>query len=442
MKTCDWASLRLRRQALENELLAGGKATDPFPVLGLFDSPQLQKKCSEIYTNNKLNLESQTGIVARIPKEEKIKIGYFSMDFCQHPVSYLVAELIESHDRTKFEVYGFSFGIYTNDPMRMRMEKAFDRFFDIQSFSEFDAARLSREQRLDIAVDLGGHTRDARPRIFAERAAPIQINYLGYPGTWGNNCVDYIVGDKVAIPDENRAHFSEKIIYMPNSFQVNPSYRTIAKNNLSKRDLGLPDESFVFCCFNNSWKINPEMFGQWMKILQRVPTSILWLYADNLSASANLKLEATKQGVPADRIIFSKWTPRDEYIAQFKYADLFLDTLPYNAGTTASDALWAGLPVLTLMGRSFAGRMAASLLTSIGIPELITYSRDEYCSVAIELASNPEKLASINTKLAQNRSTTSLFDTKLFANHLETAYKAAYERYHSGQPPDHIHVGT
>jgi predicted O-linked N-acetylglucosamine transferase (SPINDLY family) len=324
--------------------------------------------------------------------------------------------------------------------MRQRVEKGLDSFLDVKHLSDLDIARLSREHEIDIAIDLGGHTHDSRPRLFAERAAPIQINYLGYPGTWANDCMDYFIGDTGTIPVESRAYFSEKIIYLPYSFQVNPSHRPTASDKRSRQDLGLPNESFVFCCFNNSWKITPKVFEEWMQILQQVPDSVLWLYADNLACEENLKSEAAKHGVSVERIFFAKRVQRDVYLAQFQHADLFLDTLPYNAGTTASDALWAGVPVLTQIGKSFAGRMAASLLTTIGVPELITHGKEEYCSLAVELASNPERLATIKTKLTQNRMSAPLFNTELFARHIESAYKAAYSRYHAGLPPDHIYV--
>jgi protein O-GlcNAc transferase len=440
MKVCAWDKLEQRRQTLEENLLTGGKASTPLPVLGLFDNPDFQKRCAEIYARDTFSLGGRLGVLAQRPKRNKIRIGYFSMDFREHPVSNLTIELFELHDRSKFEIYGFSFGANSHDSMRQRVEKAFDKFLDVKNLGVFDIAILSRQHEIDIAIDLGGHTQDSRPQIFSARVAPIQINYLGYPGTWGSDCMDYFIGDKITVPDENIAHFSEKIVFLPNSFQVNPSHRPIVSSKPSSQDHGLPKDSFVFCCFNNSWKITPELFGQWMQVLQEVQNSVLWLYAGNLSSETNLRSEAVKHGVLVDRIIFAKQVPRDAYLAQFQHADLFLDTLPYNAGTTASDAIWAGLPVLTQIGKSFASRMAASLLTTIGAPELITHSKEEYCSLAIELASNPKRLAAIKAKLTQNRRTTPLFDTKLFAKHIEAAYQAAYDRYHAGLPPDHIDV--
>ncbi len=440
MTICNWTNLKQRVLVLEERLTARSKVSQPFTILGLFDNPKLHKHCADVYVKDNFYFANQLGTITKKAKRKKIRIGYFSMDFGEHAVSYLTAELFELHNRIDFEVYGFSFGVNTLCPMRQRLEKAFDKFLDVRHLSNLDIVRLSRQHEIDIAIDLGGHTKESRPEIFSARVAPIQINYLGYLGTWGGNYMDYLIGDKIIVSNENLKHFSEKIIFLPNSFQVNPSHRFVSTNKLFKQDYGLPLESFVFCCLNNNWKITPEVFTQWMQILREVPNSVLWLLADNLWSEKNLKLEAIKHGVSVDRIIFAKRMPLEEYQAQFKQADLFLDTLPYNAGTIASDALWACLPVLTQIGKSFASRVAASLLVNIGVPELITQTKEEYYSLAIELALNPKKLAKIKAKLVQNQMTTTLFDTKLFSKHVEAAYKAVYERYHAELPPGHIYV--
>ena len=440
MKICDWAVLHERCQTLEKRLLNGERASTPFVVLGLFDKPQLQKRCAELYAERALGFTSPLAAIARRPRRDKIRIGYFSMDFREHPVSHLIAELIELHDRRRFEVFGFSFGINTRDPMRQRLEKSFDKFLDVKDLSDTQITELSRELEIDIALDLGGHTKDSRPQIFTERAAPIQISYLGYPGTWGAHCMDYLIGDKVVITDSNREHFFEKIIFLPNQFQVNPSYRPIASSQKSRNDYGLPEKSFVFCCFNNNWKIISSVFYQWLRILQKVPQSVLWLYVDNPTSATNLREEAIKHGLSPERVIFAGSVTREKYLEQYKFADLFLDTRPYNAGTTASDALWAGLPVLTQVGESFASRMAASLLANIGIAELITHTDEEYEALAVALASNPEKLANIKAMLTNNRLKKPLFDTPSFTKHIESAYQEAYERYQNGLPIDHIHI--
>jgi predicted O-linked N-acetylglucosamine transferase (SPINDLY family) len=364
------------------------------------------------------------------------------MDFREHPVAHLTADLFELHDRNQFEVYAFSFGKNNQDPMRQRLEKSFDKFLDVDHLNHIDIARLSRELKIDIGIDLGGHTKDSRPQIFSERAAPIQVNYLGYPGTWGRPCMDYFIGDKTTITSKSRDYFLEKIVYMPEQFQVNPISRPRSERHRKRTELGLPVDAIVFCCFNNNWKITPIIFESWMRILRKLPRSVLWLYAENPWATKNLVKRASECGVSSERLIFSKRISLEEYIVQYRHADLFLDTVPYNAGTTASDALWAGLPVLTCAGESFACRMAASLSETVGLPELFTRSLDQYEALAIEIASDPERLKMLKDRLMQKLSTTSLFDTSRFTRHLESAYKTMYERCHADLPPDDIYIST
>jgi predicted O-linked N-acetylglucosamine transferase (SPINDLY family) len=440
MQLCDWANLEdqlasLKARVLDNELVCA-----PFIALGLFDDPQLQKRCSMIYAKTKIYPASPVEIISKRQRGEKIRIGYFSMDFRDHPVSHLIADLVKLHNRNKFKIYGFSFGIKTNDPIRKRLEKTFDKFFDTRTLSDLNTARLSREQGIDIAIDLGGYTQNSRPGIFACRAAPIQISYLGFPGTTGSSQLDYFIGDKIAVTDENRVHFTEKIIFLPNSFQANPSHLTINSKKLSRDAFGLPEGLFVFCCMNNTWKINPDNVASWARILRKVPASVLWLSVSNTVARSNLLKTFTKEGIDNDRLIFSNRVTRVAYLDQYRFADLFLDSLPYNAGATASDALRMGLPVLTLAGRSFAGRMAASLLSNIGLSELVTTYIEQYESLAIELATNRDKLAAIKQRLCINFSSTPLFDARLFTQHIESAFQTAYSRYQSGLLPDHIYV--
>ena len=440
IKICNWNELSSRLTSLQNGIEIRRKYSNPFPVLGLFDSPKLQQSAAEIYAKEKYRPVNKLGPIKRRSKSGQIRVGYFSSDFREHPVSYLIADLFELHDRGRFETYAFSFGVNTQDQMRKRLEKSFDKFLDVHRLGEVEIARLSRELKIDIAIDLGGYTKDARPQIFSERAAPIQINYLGYPGTWGDSCMDYFIGDQETITENNRKYFAEKIVYMPHQFQVNPISRAMANQKRNRSDYGLPEHAFVFCCFNNNWKISPASFELWMNILRKVPESVLWLYAENPFVYSNVADNARKFGVTEDRIIFTKKLSREAYMAQYLYADLFLDTLPYNAGTTASDALWTGLPVLTLAGQSFAGRMATSLLKNVGLPELITHTPEQYEALAIELATNPERLIMLKDRLAVNRSTAPLFDTASFTRHLESAYELMYEHYHSDLPPDHIYI--
>jgi len=378
--------------------------------------------------------------IERYPKHKKIRIGYFSADFKNHPVSHLTAELYEIHDRNRFEIYAFSYGPDTKDEMNLRIKVGVDHFHDVRTMSYEDAAILARSVELDIAVDLGGYTQDARTEIFAMTVAPIQISYIGYLGTMGANYYDYLVADRTLIPEEKQHHYSEKIVYMPNSYQVNVSKRSVSEASLLRHELGLPNTGFVFSCFNNSFKITPSTFTGWMRILKAVRGSVLWLFENNKNAAKNLKKEAIKFGINGDRLVFAAHMPVEEHLNRIKQADLFIDTLPYNAHTTTSDALRMGVPVLTCIGNSFASRVAASLLNAVNLPELITTTQEQYESLAIELATHPEKLKIIKDKLAHNLSTAPLYDTPLFTQHLESAYLTMYDRYQQGLEPDHIYV--
>jgi predicted O-linked N-acetylglucosamine transferase (SPINDLY family) len=350
-----------------------------------------------------------------------------------------LAGLIESHDRSQFDVTAFSYGPDTQDPMRRRLEMGFDRFIDVRTRSEREIALLARSMNIDIAVDLGGYTGGSRTRIFSLRAAPIQVNYLGYPGTMGSGYMDYLVADETLIPADDHQHYSEKIIYLP-SFQANDPKRNISDRVFTRLELGLPSSAFVFCCFNTSYKIMPDTFGSWMRILSRVPDSVLFLDAKSETIKVNLRAEARRRGIGPDRIVFGAALKLPDWLARHRVAGLFLDTLPYNAGTTASDALWAGLPVLTRIGSSFTGRMAASLLRALELQELITWSAQQYEELAVALAMNPDHLAEIKRRLLQNRASKPLFDQHLFTRHLESAYRSVHERYMTDLPPDHIRV--
>lgn len=316
-----------------------------------------------------------------------------------------------------------SFGPASQGEMRQRLIPAFDRFVDVRDYGDREVALLLRQWQIDIAIDLKGYTTSARPGILAHRPAPIQVNYLGYPGTMGVSHIDYILADKVVIPESDQHYYQEKIVYLPDTYQANDQKRQIATELPSRAELGLPENGFVFCCFNNNYKITPVLFDIWMRLLQQVPTSVLWLFENNPTVSRNLRQEAIKRGIVPERLVFAPAIKLDKHLSRIRQADLFLDTLPYNAHTTASDALWAGLPVLTCKGNTFAGRVAASLLSAIGLPELVTNSLAEYEALALHLATNPEVLAEIKTKLARNRDTHPLFDTKLFCRNIEAAYR-------------------
>jgi len=428
MKVCRWSNFADNLEIIKNKVLANERVANPFPLLALTDNALLQRQCSEIYVEDKYPFNSALGPISKYPENEKIRIGYFSADFHDHATGYLMAELLELHDKDKFELSGFSFGPIKNDEMRQRLEKSFDKFLEVGDKADIDIAQLSRNLKIDIAVDLKGFTQDARTAIFSYRAAPIQVNYLGYPGTMGVDYIDYIIADKTLIPLDSQSAYSEKVVYLPHSYQVNDRKRVIAEKRFSRQELGLPDKGFVFCSFNNGYKILPTNFDSWMRILKSVDESVLWLFEDNHLASESLRNEVQKRGVDPSRLVFAKMMSLPEHLARHQQADLFLDSFPYNAHTTASDALWAGLPLLTQMGESFASRVAASLLYAIDLPELVTSSQAEYESLAIELAKNPLKLESIKKRLALNRLTTPLFDTPLFTINLEAAYIEMWQR--------------
>ena len=440
MKLCDWTEYEGQLAELMARLGRGMKSSSCFTVLTLTDSLVVQRKSAEIWVSDKHPASQVLGPIPKRVRAPKIRIGYYSADFHNHATTILMAGLLERHDRSCFDLIGFSFGPDRQDEMRQRVSAAFDQFIDVRDKSDQEVAQLSRLLGIDIAVDLKGYTQDNRMGIFSYRAAPMQVSYLGYPGTVGAPYMDYLIADRTLVPEQSQVHYSEKIVYLPGSYQVNDRQRRISEHIFTKAEVGLPEQGFVFCCFNNNYKITPVMLDSWVRILNAVPGSVLWLFEDNVTASTNLRKEAAQRGLDPNRLVFATQMILSEHLARHRLADLFLDTLPYNAHTTASDALWAGLPVLTQAGESFAARVAASLLNAIGLPELIVEKQAEYESLAIKLALNPIKLNALKEKLQQNRLTTPLFDTGLYTRNLEAAYSAMYERYQSDMPPDHIHL--
>lgn len=440
MKICDWNGLDAKLDELRERIQHSGKVTNPFLVLTLLDEPGLHKQAAMLYAASN-NLQATEAVTpTRHIVSDKIRIGYYSADFHNHATAYLMAELLEKHDPDRFEVYGFSFGTNKQDKLQQRVAAAFSRFFDVSQKNDEEIAQLSREIGIDIAVDLKGYTQFARSGIFAHRCAPIQVNYLGYPGTMGTEHIDYIIADRTIIPDDAQNYYTEKIVYLPHSYQVNDAQRKISEKIFTRQDVGLPDTGFVFCCFNNNFKILPDTFDIWMRLLQAVDCSVLWLLEDNPAAATNLRQAAEARGVTGDRLVFARRLPVDEHLARHRLADLFIDSLPYNAHTTASDALWAGVPLLTCAGRSFASRVAASLLTAIELPELVTCSANEFETRALELARDNDQLAALRLKLAQHRLTTPLFDTALYTQHIESAYRKMYEIFRAGLSPQNIEI--
>ena len=439
IQICDWTTFDSDLNLLLQKIYGHAKSSIPFPVIALVDSLFLQKQVALTFVEDKFPSTYSLPEIDKLVIQDKICIGYFSADFHDHATAYLMAELFEHHDRSRFELIAFSFGPdQHNDSMRKRVVSAFDRFIDVRNYSDEEVALLSRELGVAIAVDLKGFTTNCRTGIFALRAAPIQVNYLGYPGTMGASYIDYLIADHILIPEESRQFYTEKIAYLPNSYQVNDRTRQISDRVFTREEFGLPKTGFVFCCFNNNYKITPSTFDGWMRLLKQVEGSVLWLLEDNAKAAEHLRREAVRRGVLSERLIFAKRMVLPDHLARHRLADLFLDTSPYNAHTTASDALWAGLPVLTCIGESFASRVAASLLNAIHLPELITSTQAEYEALALELATNPKKLNTIKHKLEKNRLTTPLFDTGLFTGDIEKVYMAMYERYLADLPPEHI----
>jgi len=440
-KMCEWGGIEELIDKCCQDINHGRLASSPFPLIGFVDDPSAHLQAASLYVKKHFPTSKLTKTTFQVNAKVKIKIGYYSADFHNHATSYLMAQALEEHNSERFEIYAFSFGPVLKDDMRQRIKSLFYKFIEIGDLSDKEVVELSRSENIDIAVDLKGFTQYARTGIFAHKLAPLQINYLGYPGTLGAIYFDYVIADRALIPVDLQKFYSEKIVYLPNSYQANDARRKISNSTHNKVDLGLSAAGFVFCCFNNNYKILPNIFDIWMRILKSVEGSVLWLFEDNPFASRNLKLEAEKRGVDSSRLIFASKLPLDQHLARLRLADLFLDTLPYNAHTTASDALWAGLPLLTCPGKSFASRVAASLLHAVELPELVMDSLEAYEAKAIELAKDTSQLNAIKLKLEQNRKTSSLFDGKLFAQHLEMAYEAMFARYQAGLEPDVIDVG-
>jgi protein O-GlcNAc transferase len=432
---CDWSYYREDEARVRNGLAGQPTPGTAFRLLGTTSTLEEQLACARRVAA-RITIPKPAVLAKRAPTPRKpIRLGYFSANFHIHPVASLIAGLIEHHDRGSFEVIGYGFDTDDGSAMRRRLVRAFDRFADISELSDRDAARLIHADQVDILIDLHGWTPDGRARILAYRPAPIQVNYLGYPGTSGADFIDYIVADRVVLPPPQQRFFSERVVYLPDCYQCNDNARAIAEDTPSRAESGLPDRGFVFCCFNNSWKLNPRFFDIWMRLLRTVPDSVLWLYEANPLMQGNLAREAEVRGVPPDRVVLAPRLDWPRHLARHRLADLFLDTLPYGAHTTASDALWAGLPLLTCAGDTFAGRVGASLLRAVGMPELVTSSPEEYEALALRLARDAALLAGLRARLAQNRRTHPLFDTARYTRNLESAFYRMHEIATEGRAP-------
>ena len=429
---CDWSgSDRIVRDVVDG-VRQGRLVTRPFSFLTLSDDPDEQLRCARTYAQARFDPVPPPITDAGPLSNGRLRVAYLSADFHAHATAYLMAELFERHDRSRFEVFAISFGPDDGGPMRRRLEQGFEHFLDVRGMSDIDVARRMCALGIHIAVDLKGYTQDARPGILSHRPAPIQVNYLGFPGSMGAGFIDYILVDRFVVPAEQQPFFTEKLVHLPDSYQVNDGQRTIAARSPSRTDCGLPADGFVFCCFNNNRKITPSVFDIWMRLLGAVPGSVLWLLDDTDVARRNLCREARARDIDPERLVFAPRCGLPDHLARHRAADLFLDTLPYNAHTTASDALWAALPVLTCAGRSFASRVAGSLLHAVGLPEMVTESLPGYEAMALDLARRPERLAGIRGRLHDNRSTTSLFDADRFRRNIESAYTGMWRIWSEG----------
>lgn len=438
MLACDWSDMQELCRAIDRGVQAGDKVVDPFAYQAIASSEAHLLVCATTFSEHWF--PAQDNAVPRGSGKPRIHVGYLCGEFREQATSFLMARVYELHDKGRFKIFAFDNGYDDGSAMRRRLCKAFDEVIDISKLSDEAAADEIRRRDIDILVNLNGYFGLARPNLFAMRVSPVQVNYLGFPGTLGASYMDYLIADETVIPVSSRQHYREKIVYMPHCYQANDALRPIATRPPARSEYGLSQDGFVFCCFNNNYKITPETFDQWMRILSRVPGSVLWVFEGNTAAVRNLRAEAARRGVAAERLVFARDMPLPEHLARHALADLFLDTLPYNAHTTASDCLWAGLPLLTCTGNTFPGRVASSLLKAIGLPELITSTADAYEEKAVWLAQNPAALQALRRKLAGNRDRLPLFNSALSTRHLEQAYRVMRDRHLAGLPPESFSV--
>ncbi len=440
MLCCDWEAINEATAEIDQDVALGKLSAVPFAWQGVAKSQRSLQLCAELYTKANFPADARFSTRRPLANHDKIRVGYSSGELRDQATSHLIVGVLELHDSSRFEVYGVDNGWNDQSDVRRRIDASLHRMIDISKLGDSSAAAAIRENQIDILVNLNGYFGKQRTQVFAQRPSPIQVNYLGFPGTLGASYMDYIIADRYVVPEDQKVFYTEKVACLPNCYQANDGNKEIGTHKFSRMECGLPETGFVFCCFNNNYKILPDIFNCWMRILKHIEGSVLWLVEDNPSAASHLRNAARGLEVNPERLVFAKRISLPDHLARHRLGDLFLDTLPYNAHTTASDALWAGLPVLTCLGETFAGRVGASLLNAINLPELIATTLEDYERMAIELATDPEKLMKIKRKLADNRPTTPLFDTKLFTKHIEAAYTTMYERERAGLPPDHFSV--
>ena len=432
--SCDWARTTKLAQAVATLAAEGKSPVQPFTFLTYCSDPALQLACAKTYLSKEIPVLPQQLWNGKIWRNEKIRVAYLAVGFHEHPTAYSTVELFERHDRRRFEIFGVSLGPDDGSDIRTRIIRSFDQFHDVRSESSRDIATLLNDMQIDIVIDRSGYTLDARAELLAYRPAPIQVNYIGFPGTLGADFYDYVIADRIVLPLDQQAFYAEKIVHLPESYLVN-SKRAIAAQIPSRKEVGLPEEGFVFCSFNNNYKITPPVYDVWMRLLRAVEGSVLWLYQSNACAEANLRKEAAARGIDPGRLVFAGRVKLDEHLARHRLADLFLDTLPVNAHTTANDALWAGLPLVTCRGECFAGRVAASLLEAAGLKELVAKNLEDYEALALRLARDPSLLSEVRERLKQNHHSHPLFDTDRYRRHIEAAYIKMWEIWQRGEPP-------
>jgi predicted O-linked N-acetylglucosamine transferase (SPINDLY family) len=436
----DWDRFDTLADAVTWDVQMGQKVVEPFVYQAVSRSAQDLQRCAEIFAAARYPRADAPLWTGETYHHDKIRIGYVSGEFRYQATSILMAELFERHDKERFALYAFDNGWDDGSSLRARINRACDEVIDISGLGDLAAAAVIRQKEIDILVDLNGYFGADRTGVFALRPAPVQVNYLGFPGTMGADYMDYIIADAVVIPPDERAFYTEKVVYLPDAYQANDTRRRAAERVPTRAEFALPDQGFVFCCFNNTYKIAPDVFDVWMRLLGKVEGSVLWLLQHNEVTPRNLRREAEQRGVAPQRLVFATGIPLEEHLARHRLADLFLDTLPYNAHTTANDALWAGLPLVTCAGTTFPGRVATSLLRAVGLDELTTSSLEDYEALALKLAQEPELLASVRAKLVRNRDTSALFDAARFARHIEAAYTGMWERAQRGEPPESFAV--
>jgi predicted O-linked N-acetylglucosamine transferase (SPINDLY family) len=431
-EVCDWVTTSRRIPELVARAADGG-LVEPLDCVASIDDAAVHRSAAEAFARHLPRpAPLWTGAVWRNPR---IRLGYVAAGFYDHPTGHLTAELIELHDRARFEVFGFSISPDDKSEVRARLMRGFDRFLDVNPQTDEEIARLIHDMQIDILIDRSGYTANAHPAIFLHRPAPVQVNYIGYPGTLGTDVYDYVIADRTVLPFDQQPFYAERIVHLPESYLVNDSKRVVPPDSMTRAQAGLPADAFVFCCFNLTSKITPQMFDIWMRLLRQVEGSVLWLLSSHPDVAANLASQAAARGVEPSRLIYADRVKLGPHLARHRLADLFLDTLPYGAHTTGVDALRAGLPLVTLLGKAFAGRVAASLLIATGLPELVTGNLDEYEALALRLAHDPPLLASFRERLRQNKAIFPLFDGDRYRCQIEAAYETMCELWKSGERP-------